>query len=135
MSLGNQSPQRRVLFVLGMHQGGASAFARGVGALGVEFGERLMQTVPDQNAKGFWEDLDVVSLNDRVLVSLCRNWVRLEPIGAEVWRQPVLAALGGAEAMLRRRLDEQPRFRLARLLVVPEDAQGICRRDVVPDMA
>ena len=72
-----------MILILGMHRSGTSALAGGVAALGAGFGERLMQAVPDQNAKGFWEDLDVVSIDDRVLLALGRTWDSIEPIAPD----------------------------------------------------
>ena len=96
-----------MILILGMHRGGTSALARGVAALGAGFGERLMQAVPDQNARGFWEDLDVVSIDDRVLLALGRTWDSMEPIAPDEWNQPELDRLA-AEALelLGRRLDQ-----------------------------
>ena len=54
--------------VLGMHRSGSSAVARGMMALGMELGERLVPVQPD-NPTGFWEDKKVVDLNDAILAS------------------------------------------------------------------
>ena len=100
-------PGRRVILILGMHRSGTSALAGGVAALGAGFGERLMQAVPDQNAKGFWEDLDVVSTDDRVLLALGRTWDSIEPIAPDEWKQPELDRLADeALELLKQRLDE-----------------------------
>jgi glycosyltransferase involved in cell wall biosynthesis len=96
-----------VILILGMHRSGTSALAGGVAALGAGFGERLMQAVPDQNAKGFWEDLDVVSTDDRVLLALGRTWDSIEPIAPDEWKQPELGRLADeALELLKQRLDE-----------------------------
>ena len=96
-----------MILILGMHRGGTSALAGGVAALGAGFGERLMQAVPDQNAKGFWEDLDVVSTDDRVLLALGRTWDSIEPIAPDEWKQPELERLADeALELLKQRLDE-----------------------------
>ncbi len=122
MSISNGGPGRRVVFVLGMHRGGTSALAKGVAGLGVALGERLMPAVPDQNAAGFWEDLDVVALNDRVLLALGRTWDSLEPIAPQEWHQPELDRLADEGlALLLQRLDREPFWavkdpRAARLL-------------------
>ena len=96
-----------MILILGMHRGGTSALAGGVAALGAGFGERLMQAVPDQNAKGFWEDLDIVSTDDRVLLALGRTWDSIEPIAPDEWKQPELERLADeALELLKQRLDE-----------------------------
>jgi GT2 family glycosyltransferase len=60
--------------VLGMHRGGTSAVARAINALGVNLGDNLMPGVPGVNELGFWEDRDVVDLNERVLRAFSVSW-------------------------------------------------------------
>lgn len=64
---------RRAVVVLGMHRSGTSVVARGLAALGVDLGEHFLP-VNDENATGFWEDVEVVSLNDRILAALGASW-------------------------------------------------------------
>jgi len=52
--------------VLGMHRGGTSAIARGLAATGVCLGSHLLAPGAD-NPTGFWEDLDCLSINERLL--------------------------------------------------------------------
>lgn len=113
---------KRAIVVLGMHRSGTSALVRGIAALGVELGSRLMPAEPEQNAKGFFEDVDFVDLNDRLLHALGRSWHSLEPIAPGEWQLPALQPLAEeAAALLARRLDAHPLWgmkdpRLARLL-------------------
>lgn len=65
-------PQQLVV-VLGMHRSGTSVLARGLQVLGVELGERLLPPAAD-NPRGFWEDLDVIGIDERVLAALSRDW-------------------------------------------------------------
>jgi hypothetical protein len=67
------SPQRRALVVLGMHRGGTSAIAGCLQRLGVDFGPRLMPANPD-NARGYYEHLDIVRLHDRLLLNAGTSW-------------------------------------------------------------
>ncbi|MDP9112345.1 MAG: hypothetical protein M3O20_01535, partial [Acidobacteriota bacterium] len=62
-------PKRQVVMVLGMHRGGTSAIARGLEATGVSLGKQLLAPGPD-NPTGFWEDLDCLSINERLLSHL-----------------------------------------------------------------
>lgn len=59
----------RIFVVLGMHRSGTSLLAAALECLGVSYGERLIGPRPD-NPKGFWEDRDVVSLNDALYAVL-----------------------------------------------------------------
>jgi hypothetical protein len=65
---------RRIVVVLGMHRSGTSAIARGVKALGVDLGTRLMAPAAGNNDRGFWEDVDISRLNGRVLAALGCDW-------------------------------------------------------------
>ena len=70
----------RLIVVLGMHRSGTSAVARGLQAMGVDLGNNLMPPVPGNNEKGFWEDLDIYSLNIEMLNALNMDWHFLTPI-------------------------------------------------------
>jgi hypothetical protein len=63
----------RVVLVLGMHRSGTSVVARGLQCLGVSLGNRLMAPQPD-NPKGFFEDQDLVDIDDAVLQQLGAAW-------------------------------------------------------------
>jgi len=96
---------RRVIVVLGMHRSGTSVFARSLRVLGVELGERLMPPDP-HNPRGFWEDLDVVGINERVLAALGRDWRSSTLIDAADWDCGLLAPLASeAEELLKSRLE------------------------------
>jgi GT2 family glycosyltransferase len=75
--------------VLGMHRGGTSAVARAISALGVNLGNNLMPGVPGVNELGFWEDRDIVDLNDRVLSAFSASWHSVKILG-EHHADPVL---------------------------------------------
>ncbi len=49
---------QRVIVLLGMHRSGTSPITRGLKALGVELGEDLLPSAPE-NPTGFWEDAAV----------------------------------------------------------------------------
>ena len=50
--------------VAGMHRAGTSAIARGLAVLGFDLGPRLMSADVRMNARGFFEDVDIVALDD-----------------------------------------------------------------------
>lgn len=72
--------RKKVIVVLGMHRSGTSAITKGLQALGVDLGDRLMPPAPDNNAKGFFEDEDIVHFNDEVLASIGLSWSSLADI-------------------------------------------------------
>ena len=64
---------RKAIFVLGMHRSGTSAVTAALKALGVELGHED-GFVSKDNLKGYFEDVDVVTLNDRILRHLGYSW-------------------------------------------------------------
>ena len=64
---------RRAIFVIGMHRSGTSALTRVLNLLCADVGRRLMSPHPE-HPTGFWEHLDLVTLNDRVLRGLGSKW-------------------------------------------------------------
>ena len=69
-----------IYVVLGMHRGGTSAIGRGLQALGVSLGDNLMPPAVD-NERGFWEDMDVMRLNEDVLTVLGERWHSVRILG------------------------------------------------------
>lgn len=69
----------RIVVVLGMHRGGTSAVTRGLKVLGVSLGDHFLPPQGD-NEKGFWEDIDIYSLNVEMLAALESEWDYLRPI-------------------------------------------------------
>ena len=57
---------RRVIVVLGMHCGGTSAITRSLQVLGIGLGDNLHPPGAD-NPTGFWEDRDVIAINEGLL--------------------------------------------------------------------
>lgn len=65
---------KKILVVLGMHRSGTSALTRGLQALGVALGDNLMPAFEGNNSTGFWEDLEIVAINDAALAWLNMDW-------------------------------------------------------------
>lgn len=70
----------QLVVVLGMHRSGTSVITRGLGVAGVHLGHALMPEADGNNAKGFWEDLEFVALNQEMLQRVGRDWYSLAPI-------------------------------------------------------
>ncbi|CBL43691.1 hypothetical protein HDN1F_01080 [gamma proteobacterium HdN1] len=75
-------PKRCLIVVLGMHRSGTSAITRALQTLGVELGDNLLAPMPNNNEKGFWEDLDILDLNTRMLAALGLDWDSL-PVASQ----------------------------------------------------
>ena len=65
---------KKSIMVLGMHRSGTSTITRGLLCFGVALGETLSQAIAGVNDKGFWEDIDIVLLNEEILNSLQSTW-------------------------------------------------------------
>lgn len=74
---------KNLIVVLGMHRSGTSALTRSLSTLGVELGNNLLQAVKDNNEKGFFEDIDIVELNNRILEKLGTSWFSQEKINKD----------------------------------------------------
>jgi glycosyltransferase involved in cell wall biosynthesis len=96
--------------------------------MGVNLGDRLMPPIKDQNDKGFWEDLDIYSLNIEMLYALGSDWHFLTPIQpADVEKLRQSGYLTRAVQMLRKKTSDFPIFgfkdpRVAKLLLFWKEA-------------
>ncbi|MFZ3184682.1 MAG: glycosyltransferase [Pseudomonas sp.] len=114
---------KKILVVLGMHRSGTSALTRGLQVLGVALGDNLMPAFEGNNTKGFWEDLEVVAINDAALAWLNMDWHSLGGFHhAHDWSGLLASELAErAERYLRQQTQRYPLFglkdpRMARLL-------------------
>ena len=78
--MSNINPCKKLVVVLGMHRSGTSAITRALTTMGVELGDSLMTPMQSVNDKGFFEDIDFMSLNEELLQACGRSWFSLEPI-------------------------------------------------------
>ncbi|WP_250657395.1 glycosyltransferase [Alkalimarinus coralli] len=67
--------KKQAVLVLGMHRSGTSAFSRAVKTLGYSVGNNLMPASED-NQKGYWEDMGIVTLNEALLSKCHAAWDR-----------------------------------------------------------
>ena len=65
--------RKELILILGMHRSGTSLITKAVQVLGASLGENLLPPGPD-NPTGFWEDADVMQLNDELLDTLDLRW-------------------------------------------------------------
>lgn len=84
---------KRIILVLAMHRSGSSMITRALKVLGVELGDRLMPPVAGENDTGFWEDTDIVELNETLLARAGRRWDSLEPLNEGALEGPEFSDL------------------------------------------
>ncbi|AZR42396.1 glycosyltransferase [Marinobacter salarius] len=118
----------KMIVTLGMHRSGTSAITRGLEVLGVSLGDRLMAGVQDINDKGFFEDVDLVNINIRIMGEMGLAWDSLEE--AQLTRlseEKRVQFNRAADDFLVARSRQYPKYgikdpRLCRLLPFWEDA-------------
>ena len=77
-----------IVVVAGMHRAGTSAVARGLSALGLDLGPRLMSADVRMNARGFFEDMDIVAQDDALLDAQGADWKSVALLDGVDWRSP-----------------------------------------------
>ncbi len=96
---------RRVYAVAGMHRAGTSVVARALQALGVDLGAHLMSADVRMNARGFFEDLDLVRIDDALLAACGADWKNVALLDDVDWAGSTFAACADeARALLAARL-------------------------------
>ena len=83
----------RAVIVLGMHRSGTSAVTRGLECLGAELGDDLLPPSEAENPRGFYEDIPLLELSERVLGELGLRWDSVRLIEAADWESRALSAL------------------------------------------
>src|SRR5436190_13838471 len=73
---------RAALFVLGMHRSGTSALAGTLAIVGAK-APRTLMAANDGNARGYWESVRLVELNDEILASAGSHWSDWRPISPQ----------------------------------------------------
>jgi hypothetical protein len=94
--------RRRVVVVAGMHRAGTSVVARALQVLGLDLGDALMSADVRQNARGFFEDIDIVALDDALLDAEGADWKSVALLADIDWSGATHAA---ARNRARRLLD------------------------------
>jgi len=101
-----QETPKKIIVVLGMHRSGTSAITRSLQVLGVALGENLLPAVQGDNDKGFWEDVDLYRINERLLSKLDSSWQALEQLDQQRFITDSFSAEHSeAVELLRKRLD------------------------------
>jgi hypothetical protein len=127
---------KKCIIVVGMHRSGTSAITRGLKVLGVDLGDRLISSIENNNEKGFWEDIEINSLNNEILQVLGSAWHYLSPIQSDDIE--VLRKNGyflRARALLCQKINDAPIFgfkdpRVSKLLPFWQEVFSQCQLDV-----
>lgn len=76
---------RKCLVILGMHRSGTSSLAGALQFTGFDLGKDIMPPA-DENPKGFFENMKIVSLNDKILEELFTFWSDTLFIPEDWWK-------------------------------------------------
>ena len=100
---------RGLCLVVGMHRSGTSLMSRCLAAYGVAHGDNLHVNV--DNAKGHWEDRDLIGLNEALLARLERSWASLTPLSAQQLQEQLQPGdQAAARELVRARLAAHPLY-------------------------
>lgn len=94
-----QSERSNCVLVLGMHRSGTSALTRVLNLHGLSLGNSLLAS-NSANERGFWEHVDFLTFNDRLLNRLGRNWDDAGRLPDLWWRGDGLRGFEGELAAL-----------------------------------
>lgn len=106
----NGSDKHRVAVVVGPGRSGTSALTGAMKALSVDLGDNLKRPLR-KNAKGFFEDRDILDVNHRLLsvVGLHPSGASVGPIDPERWNEPEIKDLKAkAMQVMRDRFGNSP---------------------------
>lgn len=72
---------KKGIIIFGMHRSGTSLVTKIINMMGCDAGPEQNMIYPDiYNPKGYWENLDIVKLNDRLLYSIDCSWWKISSI-------------------------------------------------------
>ncbi len=102
--------ERVLTVVLGMHRSGTSVITRSLHVLGGNTGSNLMDPWID-NPKGYWEDKNIVDLDNEILDTLGMDWRHLRRLNsADIIFLENAGFLARATELIDSRLNEFPSF-------------------------
>lgn len=100
--------EKTLVMVLGMHRSGTSAITKGLQTLGVSLSENLLEG-SEANKKGYWEDLDVLAINEKLLHYAGLEWYSPVTFPIEKLEDPYCQALiDEAVCLLKKKVSEHP---------------------------
>ena len=103
----SEPAQGRVIAVIGMHRSGTTVAVRALQALGAGLGDNLSTQPSPDNAKGHWEDQDVLRLNEELLDTLALRWELIGTDDGTLMEAPGLQPLvERARALVRAKVAE-----------------------------
>ncbi len=87
-------PERHAILIAGMHRSGTSALTRVLSLLGASLGTNLAPA-STANPKGFWEEREIVRINEDCLTSFGLSWRDPGPLPVDWLQESAMAAWRG----------------------------------------
>jgi GT2 family glycosyltransferase len=106
---------RTCVLVAGMHRSGTSATTRVINLLGADIASDLVDSIPGDNDRGFWESATTYALHDRLFASLDSAWDDPYPL-PDGWRES--GAARAAKRAIRAHIEME--FADSRMFVVKD---------------
>lgn len=75
---------KNIILVLGMPRSGTSLIAKSLEVFGGEYGDNLLPAVEGVNDRGYWEDRDILALNEDLLRAAKCGWNDLRSVPLEM---------------------------------------------------
>ena len=75
---------KSIFIVTGMHRSGTSMIARSLKVLGLDYGTNLLSAEKNNNDLGFYEDIDVLIFNEKLLGHLKKTWISFSIINKDL---------------------------------------------------
>ncbi|MCG8413944.1 MAG: hypothetical protein MI746_06975, partial [Pseudomonadales bacterium] len=72
--------KKQIILVLGMHRSGTSMIAEALQSSGIHVASKLIAADPQINARGYWEDEELVAINEDLFEALQSSWYDLRPL-------------------------------------------------------
>lgn len=102
--------QKPVVMIVGMHRSGTSAVGQLLENMGFDFGGNLLEGIDNVNNRGFWEDREVLALDEHIFELLHASWFDFERLPGKWWEdQRIKDLLGVAQTWFMENFDgERP---------------------------
>lgn len=98
---------QKVIIILGMHRSGTSVLTQICQSMGAYLGEKneLMSARAD-NPDGFFENNEIVCINEKILYLSGRKWYDLEPVNLDFDNSQIISAARELESIIRKMLQK-----------------------------
>jgi len=91
----SKTKPKHLVMIVGMHRSGTSAVGRLLENIGFEFGNNLLEGIYSINDDGFWEDKEVIALNEHIFQLYDFNWFDFERMPGKWWEDVKIKELVG----------------------------------------